>query len=166
MTLGTRCAGWGAYHCSAVYLAPQGLPLGSGMGSSAASAAAAAWAVNGLFGAPVSKVRQRMTTCVSALRSAMKHTLYRCRSSPRLIQLHKETPTCLRTAPYFVASRTLMPCAEPSQLHVILCRTVQDKLIIAGLASEAAVSGYHADNVGPALLGGFVLIRWGSDGNV
>ena len=68
----------------------QGLPLGSGMGSSAASAAAAAWAVNGLFGSPVSK----------------------------------------------------------------------DDLVLAGLASEAAVSGYHADNVGPSLLGGFVLVRW------
>ena len=31
----------------------QGLPLGSGMGG---AAAAAAWAVNGLFGAPVPKV--------------------------------------------------------------------------------------------------------------
>lgn len=61
------------------------------MGSSAASAAAAAWAVNGLFGCPVSK----------------------------------------------------------------------DDLVLAGLASEAAVSGYHADNVGPALLGGFVLVRSG-----
>lgn len=67
----------------------QGLPLGSGMGSSAASAAAAAWAVNGLFGSPLSK----------------------------------------------------------------------DELVLAGLASEAAVSGYHADNVGPSLLGGFVLVR-------
>jgi len=68
----------------------QGLPLGSGLGSSAASAAAAAWAVNGLFGCPLSK----------------------------------------------------------------------DELVVAGLASEAAVSGYHADNVGPSLLGGFVLVRW------
>lgn len=59
------------------------------MGSSAASAAAAAWAVNGLFGAPLSKAQ----------------------------------------------------------------------LIPAGLASEATVSGYHADNIGPALMGGFVLIR-------
>lgn len=67
----------------------QGLPLGSGLGSSAASAAAAAWAVNGLFGCPLSK----------------------------------------------------------------------SQLVLAGLASEAAVSGYHADNVGPALLGGFVLVR-------
>jgi homoserine kinase len=67
----------------------KGLPLGSGLGSSAASAAAAAWAVNALFGAPLS-----------------------------------------RTA-----------------------------LVPAGLASEAAVSGYHADNIAPALLGGFVLIR-------
>ena len=32
-------------------------------------------------------------------------------------------------------------------------------LVYAGLASEAAVSGYHADNIAPALLGGFVLIR-------
>ena len=67
----------------------QGLPLGSGLGSSAASAAAAAWAVNGIFGSPLSKV----------------------------------------------------------------------ELITAGLAAEASVSGYHADNVGPSLLGGFVLIR-------
>ncbi|EFJ45216.1 hypothetical protein VOLCADRAFT_94379 [Volvox carteri f. nagariensis] len=79
----------GAVSCGVSLTLHKGLPLGSGMGSSAASAAAAAWAVNGLFGAPLAK----------------------------------------------------------------------DKLILAGLASEAAVSGYHADNVGPSLLGGFVLIR-------
>ena len=67
----------------------KGLPLGSGMGSSAASAAASAWAVNALFGSPLTK----------------------------------------------------------------------DQLIYAGLASEAAVSGYHADNIAPALMGGFILIR-------
>lgn len=33
------------------------------------------------------------------------------------------------------------------------------QLVQAGLKSEASVSGYHADNVGPALLGGFALIR-------
>ena len=80
-------------YCSPVtyslYPVLQGLPLGSGLGSSAASAAAAAWAVNGIFGSPLSKV----------------------------------------------------------------------ELITAGLAAEASVSGYHADNVGPSLLGGFVLIR-------
>lgn len=59
------------------------------MGSSAASAAASAWAVNTLFGAPLSK----------------------------------------------------------------------KQLVIPGLTSEATVSGYHADNIAPALLGGFVLIR-------
>lgn len=32
-------------------------------------------------------------------------------------------------------------------------------LLPAALAAEAHVSGWHADNVGPALLGGFVLIR-------
>lgn len=32
-------------------------------------------------------------------------------------------------------------------------------LITAGLAAEESVSGYHADNIGPSLLGGFVLIR-------
>ena len=67
----------------------KGLPLGSGLGSSAASAAAAAWAVNGLFGHPLTR-------------------------------------------------RDLVP---------------------AGLISEAAVSGYHADNIAPALMGGFVLIE-------
>ncbi|CAK9162956.1 unnamed protein product [Ilex paraguariensis] len=32
-------------------------------------------------------------------------------------------------------------------------------LVIAGLESESKVSGYHADNVAPAIMGGFVLIR-------
>ncbi|KAI5665227.1 hypothetical protein M9H77_24550 [Catharanthus roseus] len=32
-------------------------------------------------------------------------------------------------------------------------------LVFAGLESEAKVSGYHADNVAPAIMGGFVLIR-------
>lgn len=35
----------------------------------------------------------------------------------------------------------------------------KQELIVAGLAAEAAVSGYHADNVGPSLMGGFILIR-------
>ncbi|KAG7670848.1 hypothetical protein Ndes2526A_g01375 [Nannochloris sp. 'desiccata'] len=35
----------------------------------------------------------------------------------------------------------------------------KEKLVLAGLASEAAVSGYHADNIAPALLGGFILVR-------
>jgi homoserine kinase len=75
--------------CGVALRLKKGLPLGSGLGSSAASAAAAAWAVNALFGRPLSK----------------------------------------------------------------------DQLVLAGLASEAAVSGYHADNVAPALMGGFVLVR-------
>ena len=75
-----------------VSVGPQGLPLGSGLGSSAASAAAGAWAVNALFGSPLSK----------------------------------------------------------------------EQLVPAGLASEAIVSGYHADNIAPALLGGFILIRYSS----
>lgn len=32
-------------------------------------------------------------------------------------------------------------------------------LVRAGLVSEAYVSGYHADNIAPAVLGGFVLVR-------
>ena len=67
----------------------KGLPLGSGLGSSAASAAAASWAVNTLFGCPLTKA----------------------------------------------------------------------DLVPAGLASEATVSGYHADNIAPAIMGGFVLVR-------
>lgn len=31
--------------------------------------------------------------------------------------------------------------------------------MLAGLQSEAFVSGYHADNVAPSLMGGFVLVR-------
>mmetsp|Transcript_26650 Transcript_26650/g.44650 ORF Transcript_26650/g.44650 Transcript_26650/m.44650 type:complete len:418 (+) Transcript_26650:430-1683(+) len=67
----------------------KGLPLGSGLGSSAASAGAAAWAVNELFGCPLSK----------------------------------------------------------------------EELVPAGLVSEAFVSGYHADNIAPAIMGGFILVR-------
>ncbi|KAL6501042.1 hypothetical protein OROHE_025239 [Orobanche hederae] len=33
------------------------------------------------------------------------------------------------------------------------------QLVLAGLESESKVSGYHADNVAPSILGGFVLIR-------
>lgn len=32
-------------------------------------------------------------------------------------------------------------------------------LVLAGLESEAKVSGYHADNIAPAIMGGFVLVR-------
>lgn len=32
-------------------------------------------------------------------------------------------------------------------------------LVLAGLESEATVSGYHADNIAPAIMGGFVLVR-------
>lgn len=35
----------------------------------------------------------------------------------------------------------------------------KEQLVLAGLKSEAMVSGYHADNIAPALMGGFVLIR-------
>eukprot|EP00898_Chlorokybus_atmophyticus_P000271 jgi/Chlat1/1244/Chrsp115S00756 len=35
----------------------------------------------------------------------------------------------------------------------------KEDLVPAGLEAEAAVSGYHADNVGPAIMGGFLLIR-------
>uniref|UniRef100_A0A0E0CTJ6 Homoserine kinase n=1 Tax=Oryza meridionalis TaxID=40149 RepID=A0A0E0CTJ6_9ORYZ len=35
----------------------------------------------------------------------------------------------------------------------------QDDLVLAGLESEKAVSGFHADNIAPAILGGFVLVR-------
>ncbi|GLU09279.1 hypothetical protein SLE2022_261480 [Rubroshorea leprosula] len=34
-----------------------------------------------------------------------------------------------------------------------------DQLVLAGLESEAKVSGYHADNIAPAIMGGFVLIK-------
>ncbi|KAL0924854.1 hypothetical protein M5K25_005712 [Dendrobium thyrsiflorum] len=35
----------------------------------------------------------------------------------------------------------------------------QSDLVLAGLESEKKVSGYHADNIAPSLMGGFVLIR-------
>ncbi|GMH39582.1 hypothetical protein BSKO_07480 [Bryopsis sp. KO-2023] len=34
----------------------------------------------------------------------------------------------------------------------------ENQLVLAGLQSEASVSGYHADNIAPAILGGFILI--------
>ncbi|CAN6252680.1 unnamed protein product [Urochloa humidicola] len=38
-------------------------------------------------------------------------------------------------------------------------RLPSDDLVLAGLESEKAVSGFHADNIAPAILGGFVLVR-------
>lgn len=35
----------------------------------------------------------------------------------------------------------------------------KEALLHAGLVAESSVSGWHADNVGPALFGGFILIR-------
>ncbi|TQE10614.1 hypothetical protein C1H46_003727 [Malus baccata] len=34
-----------------------------------------------------------------------------------------------------------------------------EELVIAGLKLKEKVSGYHADNIAPAIIGGFVLIR-------
>ncbi|XP_041012564.1 homoserine kinase-like [Juglans microcarpa x Juglans regia] len=34
-----------------------------------------------------------------------------------------------------------------------------EELVLAGLKSEEKVSGYHADNVAPSIMGGFVLVR-------
>lgn len=34
-----------------------------------------------------------------------------------------------------------------------------EQLVLAGLQSEAVVSGYHADNIAPAIMGGFALVR-------
>ena len=39
------------------------------------------------------------------------------------------------------------------------CPVPKDRLVLAGLKAEAAVSGYHADNIAPALLGGFTIVR-------
>ncbi|KAK4747713.1 hypothetical protein SAY87_014299 [Trapa incisa] len=38
-------------------------------------------------------------------------------------------------------------------------RLSEQELVLAGLKSEEKVSGYHADNVAPAIMGGFILIR-------
>ncbi|KAL3636967.1 hypothetical protein CASFOL_019266 [Castilleja foliolosa] len=38
-------------------------------------------------------------------------------------------------------------------------RLSQSDLVSAGLESESQVSGYHADNVAPSIMGGFILIR-------
>ncbi|XP_021896878.1 homoserine kinase-like [Carica papaya] len=38
-------------------------------------------------------------------------------------------------------------------------KLTSQELVLAGLESEAKVSGYHADNIAPAIMGGFVLIR-------
>ena len=35
----------------------------------------------------------------------------------------------------------------------------KERLVLAGLESEATVSGRHADNIAPALLGNFVMVR-------
>ena len=42
------------------------------------------------------------------------------------------------------------------------CPVPKEHLVYAGLKAEAAVSGYHADNIAPALLGAFTIIRCSS----
>ena len=61
------------------------------------------------------------------------------------------------------ASAAAAAAAVSSLFGDPLPRTAQ---VLAGLASEAAVSGYHADNIAPAVLGGFVLIRSAAPLNV
>ncbi|ERN07537.1 hypothetical protein AMTRI_Chr10g1610 [Amborella trichopoda] len=43
--------------------------------------------------------------------------------------------------------------------HLFGNRLPVSDLVLAGLESEATVSGYHADNIAPALVGGFVLVQ-------
>ena len=58
-----------------------------------------------------------------------------------------------------VCGRSVERYLSQAPLHPHSPPRMQVDLITAGLAAEASVSGYHADNVGPSLLGGFVLIR-------
>lgn len=62
----------------------------------------------------------------------------------------------------FTLSSSLVPLPSllPPQVNGLFGSPLSpSQLVLAGLESEAAVSGYHADNVAPALLGGFVLVR-------
>ncbi|ERN13303.1 hypothetical protein AMTR_s00041p00069440 [Amborella trichopoda] len=43
--------------------------------------------------------------------------------------------------------------------HLLGNRLPVSDLVLAGLESEATVSGYHAANIAPALMGGFVLVQ-------
>nr|DAD29679.1 TPA_asm: hypothetical protein HUJ06_031147 [Nelumbo nucifera] len=43
--------------------------------------------------------------------------------------------------------------------HIFGGKLPVSELVLAGLDSEQKLSGYHADNIAPAIMGGFVLIR-------
>ena len=128
----------------------KGLPLGSGMGSSAASAAAAAWAVNSLFGCPVRGRAAGLRLLAADAAAEAVWVLWQGQTVQLSLLLLKHL---LGVAALLVVEHTgLFPC-------LCLPQVPKDRLIYAGLASEAAVSGYHADNIAPALMGGFILIR-------
>jgi len=76
-----------------------------------------------------------------------------CRACPLLLLCNNRTRALLAMIAY---------CRLICVTLRVICPNLQvgkDRLIYAGLASEAAVSGYHADNIAPALMGGFILIR-------
>ncbi|XP_010530968.1 PREDICTED: homoserine kinase [Tarenaya hassleriana] len=59
-----------------------------------------------------------------------------------------------------LGSSAASAAAAAVAVNEIFGRKLGDKeLVLAGLESEAKVSGYHADNIAPAIMGGFVLIR-------
>uniref|UniRef100_K3Z133 GHMP kinase C-terminal domain-containing protein n=1 Tax=Setaria italica TaxID=4555 RepID=K3Z133_SETIT len=70
--------------------------------------------------------------------------------------------TSLRACPSAPASAPPRPPPQPPPKAVDALfgsRLSRDDLVLAGLESEKAVSGFHADNIAPAILGGFVLVR-------
>ena len=71
------------------------------------------------------------------------------------LQLHKGLP--LGSG---MGSSAASAAAACWAVNVLFGKTLsKEALVPAGLESEGFVSGFHADNIAPALLGGFILVR-------
>lgn len=72
------------------------------------------------------------------------------------------TPTPLQGLPLGsgLGSSAASAAAAAAAVNGLFGNALPDEqLVLAGLQSEAVVSGYHADNIAPAIMGGFTLVR-------
>ena len=128
-----------------------------------ASAPAGAVAIDGITG---DNGRLSLNPASNCIGVAARETLALLPGAPACgvrLRLHKGLP--LGSGMGSSAASAAAACVAVNKLFG--GEVSKEKLVYAGLQSEAAVSGYHADNIAPALLGGFILVRYGHhDGTV
>ncbi|KAI3499238.1 hypothetical protein L1887_35031 [Cichorium endivia] len=77
----------------------------------------------------------------------------------RSVGLSLSINTCLPLRGGLGSSAASAAAAAVAVNEIFGGRLQEPDLVLAGLKAEAKLSGYHADNIAPAIMGGFVLIR-------